>query len=69
MTIISEGHPIRPETFSFQSTAYDHTGEITRVHRSFISYDSRWPWWRVQVVKMLRLAINRIAIEMNEDRP
>ena len=39
------GHPRESETFWFSETT---TGpnSFRRVIRSYVAFDSRWPWWR-----------------------
>lgn len=39
------GHPRNPETFSFSETTIGPDG-FRRVIRSYVAFDSRWPWWR-----------------------
>lgn len=38
------GHPSEPETFEFTQTSEKDGARV--VIKSYVAYDSRWPWWR-----------------------
>ena len=47
-----EGHPREPSTFTFSETTTGPNG-ARRVILSYVAFDSRWPWWRKALVKLV----------------
>ena len=52
MAIMMQGHPREPETFSFSETTTGPNG-FRRVIRSYVVFDSRWPWWLRTLAKLI----------------
>ena len=52
MTIIVASHPREPETFHYTQTEVGPNG-FRRVIRSYVAFDSRWPWWKRAIAHVI----------------
>jgi hypothetical protein len=44
------GHPSEPEAFTFTQTR--SRPEATVVTRTYVAFDSRWPWWKKRLARL-----------------
>lgn len=52
MSVEILGHPCEPDTFTYSQTTTGPNG-FRRVIRSYVAFDSRWPWWRRVLANIL----------------
>ena len=55
MATIMNGHPRVPETFEFTETISGPDG-YRRTIRSYVAWDSTWPWWKKALAFVLAKA-------------